>query len=81
MRKEIQEYLNHRPDLKFIVREQPHWYILLSRNPYAIQELEASVNTFYGNTFGQKLDRWNGQLQSVTSMLSLLGELNQNIPK
>jgi hypothetical protein len=76
MRRELQEFLNHRPDLKFMIRENPEWYRTLSRNPFAIQMLEESSNYFYGKTFGQQIDRLNEQLHSVSAMMSLLSELN-----
>jgi hypothetical protein len=77
MRREVQEFLNYRPDLKFMVRENPEWYRILSRYPFALSELEQSSKYFYGKTFGQQLDRWNQQLHSVSAMMSLLGEINK----
>lgn len=79
MRRELQEFINYRPDLKFIIREQPEWYRLLSRNPYAINQLEQGSKYFYGQTFGQQLDRWNQQLNSVSVMMSLLSDFNNSI--
>ncbi len=74
MRKEIIDYLDQRPDLKFIVREHPDWYKKLSRNPAAIQELENEAKFFYGQTFGQKIDRLHGQIETVSRLVQLFGK-------
>ncbi|MGM7701044.1 YlbE-like family protein [Pseudalkalibacillus sp. Hm43] len=74
MRREIIQYLDQRPDLKFIIREQPHWYRKLSRNPASIQELEEEAKTFYGQTFGQRVDRLNGQIESFSKLLQLFAK-------
>ncbi|WP_349410382.1 YlbE-like family protein [Pseudalkalibacillus sp. SCS-8] len=71
MRKEVIEYLDQRPDLKFIIREQPEWYRKLSRNPASLQELETEAKYFYGQTFGQKVDRLHGQIESISRLMEL----------
>ncbi|WP_257350582.1 YlbE-like family protein [Pseudalkalibacillus decolorationis] len=74
MRKEIIDYLEQRPDLKYIIREQPQWYRKLSRDPLAIQELEKESKYFYGKTFGQKVDRLHEQIDTFSKLVQLFGK-------
>lgn len=77
MRREIQDYLNTRPDLKYYIREKPEWYRTLSRNPFAMAELEEGAKVFYGRTFGQRVDRFHQQLQNfglLMELISVMGE-------
>ncbi|MDR7072122.1 YlbE-like family protein [Fictibacillus barbaricus] len=77
MRREILEYLNTRPDLKYFIREKPEWYRKLSRNPFTVSELEENAKVFYGRTFGQRVDRFHQQVQNfglLMELISVMGE-------
>jgi hypothetical protein len=73
MRREVIDYLEQRPDLRYIIRERPEWYRKLSRDPAAIQELENESKYFYGQTFGQKIDRLHDQIQTFSRLVQLFG--------
>ncbi|WNB90517.1 YlbE-like family protein [Bacillus sp. NEB1478] len=77
MRRDILEYLNTRPDLKYFIREKPEWYRKLSRNPFSVAELEEESKVFYGRTFGQRVDRFHQQVQNfglLMELISVMGE-------
>ncbi|MDM5316665.1 YlbE-like family protein [Fictibacillus sp. b24] len=81
MRRELLEYLNTRPDLKYYIREKPEWYRKLSRNPFSVSELEEGAKVFYGRTFGQRVDRFHQQLQNfglLMELISVMGEVKQD---
>lgn len=81
MRREIQDYLNTRPDLKYYIREKPEWYRKLSRNPFSVAELEEGAKVFYGRTFGQRVDRFHQQLQNfglLMELISVMGETSND---
>lgn len=81
VRREILDYLNTRPDLKYYIREKPEWYRKLSRNPFSVSELEESAKVFYGRTFGQRVDRFHQQLQNfglLMELISVMGEVKQD---
>ncbi len=84
VRREIQDYLNTRPDLKYYIREKPEWYRKLTRNPFSVAELEESAKVFYGRTFGQRVDRFHQQLQNfglLMELISVMGETsNDSMP-
>lgn len=75
MREEVQAYLSTRPDLNFFIRNQPVWYRRLSREPYALKECELASKQFFGQTFPQKVDRFQNQLNMVNSMLAMMTQL------
>jgi hypothetical protein len=77
VRKEIREYLNARPDLKYFIREKPEWYRKLSRNPFSVAELEEGAKVFYGRTFGQRVDRFHQQLQNFGMLMDLISVMGE----
>lgn len=77
MRIEIQKMLQERPDLLSYVREQPYWYRLLSREPMKIYEIEKHSKMYYGQTFPQKVGRFNEQLQMISMLISLARTMGQ----
>jgi hypothetical protein len=79
VRRELIDYLDTRPDLKIMMREQPEWYRHLSRNPLAIYELEKNSQIFFERTFGQKVDKFNQQLRSASTILDLISALGKEI--
>ncbi len=75
MREEVQDFLASRQDLVYFLRNQPVWYRRLSRDPYALKEFEEASKGFYGQTFPQKVDRFQNQLNMVNMMLALVTQL------
>ncbi|WP_347550493.1 YlbE-like family protein [Pseudalkalibacillus hwajinpoensis] len=75
MREEVQAFLSTRQDLVIFLRNQPVWYRRLSREPYALKEFEEASKVFYGQTFPQKVDRFQNQLNMVNMMLALMTQL------
>jgi YlbE-like protein len=81
VRREIQDYLNTRPDLKYYIREKPEWYRKLSRNPFSVAELEEAAKVFYGRTFGQRVDRFHQQLQNFGLLMELISMMGEDKPE
>lgn len=71
MRNEIKAHLDSRPDLLRMVREEPYWYRMLSRDPENIYKLEEQAKQYYGKTIPQKLGRFNQQLQMIQMLLMM----------
>jgi hypothetical protein len=80
VRREILEFLNTRPDLKYYIREKPEWYRKLSRNPFSVGELEEGAKVFYGRTFGQRVDRFHQQLQNFGLLMELISVMGEEQP-
>lgn len=78
MRREIQSYLQSRPDMIMFVRENPIWYRKLSRSPDKVFEIEQEAKVFYGKTLPQKIDRLNGRIQLVNMLLSMMNVMGDN---
>ncbi|MGO4887906.1 YlbE-like family protein [Anaerobacillus sp. MEB173] len=76
MRKDIQNYLANRPDLKQFMREQPIWYRRLSRNPSAIQSMEQQANVYYGRTFPQRIERLQNNINLTMMLLEMVRNMN-----
>ncbi|TLS37655.1 YlbE-like family protein [Pseudalkalibacillus caeni] len=72
MRAELQQYLQFRRDLVLFLRNNPIWYRKLSRNPYLLSELEQESRVYYGQTFPQKIDKINNQMNMVNMLLQML---------
>ncbi len=79
VRREILEYLNTRPDLKYYIREKPEWYRKLSRNPFSVSELEEGAKVFYGRTFGQRVDRFHQQVQNFGLLMELISVMGDEV--
>lgn len=77
MRKEIQDYLDSAPDIKFFVRMNPDWYRRLSRYPGDIIYLKQAADDFYGRTFGKRMDRLNERAGFLSMLLSLAEAMNE----
>jgi hypothetical protein len=71
MRTEIIQYLDQRPDEKLFVRLHPEWYRLLGRDPWQLSQLKKSADSFYGRTFGQRLDRLNSQIGLMSMLMNM----------
>lgn len=72
MRHEVQLFLSSRPDLARFVREKPIWYRLLSRSPEKMYQIEQEARIFYGQTFSQRIDRIQQQVQLVQILMNMM---------
>ncbi|MBU8907142.1 YlbE-like family protein [Desertibacillus haloalkaliphilus] len=72
MRRDVQTYLQTRPDLKRYLREQPIWYRRLSRDPRLVKEMEREANYFYGKTIPQRMERFQSNINMVMMLLEFL---------
>ncbi|HHW38263.1 MAG TPA: hypothetical protein GXX18_13665 [Bacillales bacterium] len=78
MRREIQSYLQSRPDMLMFVRESPGWYRKLSRSPEKVFEIEQEAKIFYGRTFPQRMDRLNESIQFANMLLGMMNVMGNN---
>lgn len=78
MRAELYAYVSSQRDLKKFIRMNPIWYRKLSRNPYAIYELEEQANEFYGRTFPQRLEKLQNSLQLAAMLMQMFPMTNQS---
>ncbi len=78
MRREIQSYLQSRPDMLMFVRENPIWYRRLSRSPEKVFEIEQEAKFFYGRTFPQRIDKLNESIQLANMLLSMMNVMGDN---
>ncbi|WP_096199230.1 YlbE-like family protein [Bacillus sp. FJAT-45350] len=72
MRKEVQYFLNSQPELKQYIRQHPYWYRRLGREPYLIETLKKEADQFYGRTFPQRIEKFQGNLQLAMMLLQML---------
>ncbi|WP_458414012.1 YlbE-like family protein [Schinkia sp. CFF1] len=78
MRREIQNYLATRHDLRLFIRENPVWYRILCRNPEKLFEIEQEAKIFYGKTFPQKIDRLQQQIQLANLLVGMVSAMEKN---
>lgn len=79
MRREVLAYLESRKDLKRFVREQPHWYRKLSRNPYDLQSFEIASLHYYKKTIPHQVEKFSNGVQMAQMMYSMFQAMkNQN---
>ncbi|RYL95434.1 hypothetical protein EWI07_02730 [Sporolactobacillus sp. THM7-4] len=77
MRREIQRYLDERPEEKLFVRLHPEWYRRLSRYPGQLVRIKAESDYFYGRTFQQRLDRLNETAGLLSMLMSVAQTMNE----
>ncbi|MFJ5713432.1 YlbE-like family protein [Neobacillus sp. NPDC093127] len=71
MRREVLEYIGQQKDLKQFLREQPHWYRKLSRNPYDIQSLEVASLHYYKKTIPDQVEKFSSGVQMANMMYQM----------
>lgn len=69
MDQNIYSFLRSQGKYLNFVRNNPEWYRYLARDPKRWQEIPQEAKVYYGQTFSQRLERMNQQIQ----MLGLLG--------
>jgi hypothetical protein len=76
MRKEVMDYLDGQRDLKQFIREQPHWYRKLSRNPYDLEALEIASLHFYKRTIPHQVEKFSNSVQMASMMFHMFQSMN-----
>lgn len=76
MRKEVSAYISQKKELQRFIREQPHWYRSLSRNPTQIESLEISSLHYYKNTIPHKVEKFTNGVQMASMMMSMFQAMN-----
>lgn len=76
MRREIIDYVGQRKELKQFIREQPHWYRKLSRNPAEFQSLEVASLHYYRKTIPHKVEKFTNGVQMASMMMSMFQAMN-----
>ncbi|MDP4161551.1 MAG: YlbE-like family protein [Bacillota bacterium] len=78
MRKEIQEYLESKKELKKFVREQPIWYRKLSRNPYELDSLETASLHYYKKTIPDQVEKFTNGVQMASMMFQMFQSMKNS---
>jgi hypothetical protein len=78
MRKELMDYLEGQRDLRQFIREQPHWYRKLSRNPFDLEALEIASLHYYKRTIPHQVEKFSNGVQMASMMLQMFQSMNQN---
>jgi YlbE-like protein len=76
MRKDIVEYLEQKKEIREFIREQPHWYRKLSRNPNEIQSLEVAALHYYKKTIPHQVEKFTNGVQMASMMMSMFQAMN-----
>ncbi|AZB42811.1 hypothetical protein CEF21_11175 [Bacillus sp. FJAT-42376] len=77
MRKEIQDYIQSKPEITSFIREQPQWYRKLSRNPQAQEEMNLAMMNYYQKTIPHKVAQFSNSLQMASMMLGMFSSMKQ----
>jgi hypothetical protein len=76
MRKEVMDYLGGQRELKQFIREQPHWYRKLSRNPFDLEALEIASLHFYKRTIPHQVEKFSNGVQMASMMFHMFQSMN-----
>lgn len=71
MRRDVLEYLESQKELKQFVREQPHWYRKLGRNPLDLQPLEIESMHYYKKTIPHQVEKFSNSVQMASMMFHM----------
>ncbi|WP_042456083.1 YlbE-like family protein [Neobacillus dielmonensis] len=71
MRRDILEYIERQKDLKKFLREQPHWYRKLTRNPYDLQSFEIASLHYYKKTIPDQVEKFSNGVVMASMMYSM----------
>lgn len=77
MRQELIELLQSREDLQNYIRQQPHWYRRLSRNPGEREAFETAALQFYKKTIPDQVAKFQNQLAMASIMLEMFQYMKQ----
>ncbi|TXC92078.1 hypothetical protein FS935_06770 [Metabacillus litoralis] len=77
MRKEVQDFIRAKNDRKQFIREQPHWYRKLSRNPNDFDTLEIEMMNYYHRTIPHKVQQFTNSVQMASMMVAMFQSMRQ----
>ncbi|HYK74674.1 MAG TPA: YlbE-like family protein [Pseudoneobacillus sp.] len=77
MRTEIIDYLQEKKDLKEFLRQQPHWYRKLARNPHDLQALEVASLHYFRKTIPDHVEKFSNSVQMASMMMHMFQAMNQ----
>lgn len=76
MRKDVYAYLHQNKEMLEFLREQPHWYRKLMRNPNDIQKMEIAALHYYKRTIPHKVEKISNGVQMASMMISMFHAMN-----
>ncbi|MBO1624839.1 hypothetical protein COE15_03050 [Bacillus cereus] len=77
MRAELMEFIKADKDLERYIREQPHWYRKLSRNPKEKEAFELAALQYYKKTIPDKVAKFQNQLAVASIMIDMFQYMKQ----
>lgn len=77
MRIEVQEFIRTNSERKKYIREQPHWYRKLSRNPNDLESLEINMMNYYQKTIPHKVEQFSNSIQMAQMMIGMFHAMKQ----
>jgi DNA primase catalytic subunit len=77
MRRELMEYVQSQEDLQKFIREQPHWYRKLSRDPGERETFELAAMQYYRKTIPDRVAKFQNQLAMASIMIEMFQYMKQ----
>ncbi|WP_243386695.1 YlbE-like family protein [Bacillus kexueae] len=77
MRQELYNYIQSNQDLRRFIREQPHWYRKLTRDPKQIENMQIEMMNYYQKTIPHRVSGFSQSLQLVEMMIGMMGSAIQ----
>jgi len=77
MRQSVKEYVSQNQELQQFIREQPHWYRTLSRNPNDLEAFEVASLHYYKKTIPDHVQKFSNGVQMASMMVSMFQAMNQ----
>lgn len=77
MRKEVQDMIAANEETKKFIREQPHWYRKLSRNPKDTESMQLAMMNHYQKTIPHKVAQFSNSVQMASMMLGMFQSMRQ----
>ncbi|ENQ3104577.1 YlbE-like protein [Bacillus sp. 491mf] len=77
MRSELIEFIKSNEDLQKYIREQPHWYRKLSRNPSEKEAFELAAMQYFKKTIPDKVEKFQNQLSVASLMIDMFQYMKQ----
>ncbi|MCP8970270.1 YlbE-like family protein [Ectobacillus ponti] len=77
MRRELMEFVQSKEDLQRFIREQPHWYRKLSRDPSGREDFELAALQYYRKTIPDQVNKFQNQLSMAAIMLEMFQYMRQ----
>ncbi|PMC38319.1 hypothetical protein CJ195_07560 [Bacillus sp. UMB0899] len=77
MRKDVQEYIRANEERIKFIREQPHWYRKLSRNPDELDSMELNMMNYYQKTIPHRVQQFHNSVQMASMMIAMFQSMRQ----